>query len=209
MDATVLLESLSNKIASQNIRLRWHILLTRDSSNSSCAALHSIANWMMDSALTFSRNEVTLALTFGLVLRSRILGELVFQGLAPNDACSHWHWQTLRLITPTTNWQWHQIYVFFYEPTNVSQWRLGSPLLQEWSQMCEAQTGKPALRCSNGDVSRNQGCVSSNASWSLLSPARCCLSSSLAQGKFQNQVQSSFMLMLFFFWPCFFPIRVI
>ena len=62
--------------ASQNIRLRWHNLLTRDSSNSSCAASHSMANWMMDSALTFSRNEVTLALTFGLVLRWRILGKL-------------------------------------------------------------------------------------------------------------------------------------
>ena len=40
---------------------------TRNSSNSSCAASHCMANWMMDSALTFSRNEV---------LRWRILGKL-------------------------------------------------------------------------------------------------------------------------------------
>ena len=68
-----------------------HVLLKRDSSNSSCAASHSIASWMMASGLTFSRNEATLALTFGWVLRLWILG-----WAAQSDGCCHWHWQTLR-----------------------------------------------------------------------------------------------------------------
>ena len=90
--------------------------------------------------------------------------------VAVTDTGKHWErmappmtvrqWQNNLL----TAWPWHHVTL------SSNQWRLGSPLLQEWSQMCEAQTVKQASRHWSGDALQSKGCESSTASCSPLSP---------------------------------------